>query len=736
MVKRSEYDQWVQDWIASEKARGRKCFDVKKVGNSYYVYYQTTRYNSESKKREKVSAYIGKLIEGRGLLESIPDLKEDESVSSLRYGLGIDTGGTYTDAVIVDLDDYSVIAKKKSPTTHHDLSIGLYQSVDAVLLSSGIDPAEITMVGISTTLATNSVLEGKGGDVGLIFIGWDPMIPGTYGEKKQVYVRGGYDVRGRALESMSLEEVTAAIKEVSEGVDAIAISGLFATVNSSQERKVKELAMKLTDLPTVAGHELSASLGIELRAETAVLNGKLIPVVSKFFHDVEQTFQKKGIRAPIMVYKGDGSVMTIDKAKMYPVETILSGPAASSMGGKILSGKDECVIVDIGGTSTDIAVVEEGFPQVRYDGAEIADWRTRVKAVDMYTVALGGDSRIAMDKNRFQFGPERVVPLSTFCEEHPGIIERILHNNILDYYIVNDHRHGVPLTARESKVLNALIGRGPMSSMDAMNAVEGLWTIKEELRTLSQKGCLLRTSLTPTDVMVFLGHFQSGNPEGARAGIHGVAERLGMTEKQAATLIMEELRIKVAEAILTKMLNDSMEDWHCRQTGMFLRRMASLDRKSNFNIKPQLSVPIVGIGAPARFLLADVGERLGTEVILNDDSDVGNAIGAVSSRIVESLSATITPTSDFRYKVDIPYLGPTYHTRIESAVSAAKRSLEGFLENEVKKYGGRNIVTSSKVKTYTATEGGVGDWEEESLARTVNFIEVHSRAVGDPPEAS
>lgn len=733
-MKRSEYDQWVQDWIAAEKAKGRKCFDVKKVVNSYYVYYQTTRYNAETKKREKVSAYIGKLVEGKGLVEPMSRLEEKDIVSSARYGLGIDTGGTYTDAVIVDLDDYSVMAKKKSPTTHDDLSIGLYKSVDAVLAATDIDPSEITMVGISTTLATNSVLEGRGGEVGLIFIGWDPMIPGTYGEKKQAYVRGGYDVRGRALDSLNLEEITAAIEDVSQGVDAIAISGLFATVNASQERKVKELAMKLTDLPTVAGHELSASLGIELRAETAVLNGKLIPVVSKFFHDVEQTFKMKGINAPIMVYKGDGSVMTLEKAKMYPVETILSGPAASSMGGKLLSGKDDCIIVDIGGTSTDIAVVEEGFPQVKYEGAEIGDWRTRVKAVDMYTVALGGDSRITMDKNRFRFGPERVIPLSTFSKQHPEIVPRIMHNNILDYYHVNDNRKELPLTEREAKVLKAMVGKGPLSSMDAMNAVDGLWAIKEELRSLTQKGFISQISFTPTDVMVFLGMFQSGNPEGARAGVHAVAERLGMTELQAATLIMDELRIKVAEAVLTKMLNDSMDGWQCRETSMFLRRMASLDKRGPFKIKANMDIPIVGIGAPSRFLMCDIGERLGTEVLLPEDNDVGNAIGAVSSRIVESLSATITPTSDFRYKVDIPYLGPTYHSRIESAVSAAKSSLEGFLEKEVKKYGGRNIVTSSKVKTYTATEGGVGDWQEEALARTVNFIEVQSRAVGDPPE--
>ena len=116
MVQRSDYDEWVKEWIDSEKKAGRKCFDVKKTGNSYYVYYQTTRYNSETKKREKVSGYLGKLVEGVGLVEPEKVTDEKETVVNARYGLGVDTGGTYTDAVILDLDDYS-----RSPRGNHQL---------------------------------------------------------------------------------------------------------------------------------------------------------------------------------------------------------------------------------------------------------------------------------------------------------------------------------------------------------------------------------------------------------------------------------------------------------------------------------------------------------------------------------------------------------------------------------------------------------------------------------------
>lgn len=733
MTKRAEYDQWVIDWITSEKEKGKKCFDVKKVNNSYYVYYQTTRYNPDTKKREKISAYVGKLTQDQGIIEPKTDTKED-IVTTARYGLGVDTGGTFTDAVIVDLDDFSVIAKKKSPTTHNDLSIGLYNSIDAVLSEVDIDPSEISLVGISTTLATNSVLEGRGGEVGLILIGWDPMNPVSFGEKKQVFVKGGYDVRGKALNSLSLDEVTKAIEYVSKDVDAIAISGLFANVNATQERKVKKLVMELTGLPTIAGHELSAELGVGLRAETAVLNGKLIPIVSEFFDEVKNTLEEKGIKAPIMIYKGDGSVMTLEQAKLYPVQTILSGPAASSMGGKILSGSDDFIVVDIGGTSTDIAVVEEGYPQLQFKGAEVGNWRTHVKAVDMYTVALGGDSRISVDDLKFNFGPDKVVPLCVFSEKHPGIIEKTMHTNLFDYYEIVENHDNSEITDREHRILSSMTNGKAMDLMEIMNSTNGLWDITDDLDDLVKKRIIIKSSLTPTDVMVYRGFFECGSYDGARAGIHAIAEKFGMTELQAATLMMEELKITVSEAVLSKLIGDTMDKWQNRETMMFLRNMSSLNRDGTFAMMPKVNVPIVGVGAPAKYLMDDLGERLGTTVMFPEDNDVGNAIGSISSKIVESLSATVTPTQDYKYKLEVPYLGPSYYSQMGSAVSAAKSSLESFLTEEVKKRGGVNIVATSKIKTFMATEGGIGKWEEEGIARTVNYVEINSRAVGDPPE--
>ena len=735
MTRRSDYDQWVQDWIAEEKAKGRKCFDVKKVVNAYYVYYQTTRYNSETGKREKVTSYIGKLVKGKGLVEARSKSSDAPAAPPARYGLGVDTGGTFTDAVIIDLDDYTVVAKHKSPTTHKDLSVGLYRSVDAVFRKCSVRPSDITLIGVSTTLATNSVLEGNGGEVGLIFIGWNPDEPVHFGEKRQAFVDGGFDAKGKMISELDMDQVRSAIRSVSEDVDAIAISGLFSVVDSSQERTVKRMAMEMTGLPTVAGYELSSTLGIDVRAETAVLNGRLIPMVRRFFDGLEDTFRKKGLTAPIMVYKGDGSVMTMERARTYPVETVFSGPAASSMGGKITSGRNNFIMVDIGGTSTDIAIVEDGMPRIQEEGANVGGWRTRVKAVDMNTTAMGGDSRISVRMNRLVFGPKRVTPLCRFTERYPEIVDGIRENGVTDHYLYLGEKKGVRLTERELRVVSAMDGKGPMSAVRVKDETPGLWVIDDELDSLVSKGVVESSSLTPTDVMCYLGMFESGNRLGAEAGISVLAHRFGVGTEAAAESVMEEIYNRVSEAVLHRLMDESFRGWESEESGKILRQMSMPRRKHGFDIVPRVDVPIVGIGAPTPHMMAGVGRRLGTKVLFPENSDVGNAIGAVSSKMVASLTANIYPTNDFRYKAMVPFIGSSYHSKLADAIDSAKKNLGSLLAEQLRKEYASNITISYSIHTFDAIEGGIGGMDDAHADRNVTRVEIACRAIGDPPEA-
>ena len=665
-----------------------------------------------------------------------------------RYGLGVDTGGTFTDAVILDLSDYSLVSKAKSPTTHEDLSIGLFDSVRKVFDNCYVRPSDISVTGISTTLATNSVLESKGGDVGLIFIGWDTKNPVDFGEKSHAFIKGGYDFKGRLKDELDMEEAKEAILRVSKGVDAIAISGLFSVINPSQEMVVKDLAMKLTGLPTIAGTELSSTLGIDERARTAVLNGRLISIVKRFFDGLERTFSEMGITAPIMVYKGDGSIMSIEKARRYPVESVFSGPAASSVGGRITSGLKDFIMVDIGGTSTDVAIVDNGMPEIQGEGANICGWRTHVKAVDMYTIALGGDSLIKLQESKvdlgngivipffslsrfksfnFTIGPERVIPLSVFAESNPSVIGKIERTNVCEYYLMIKEPDSKDITERCAKVVKAMSGKGPMSILEIRDATPGLWDVDDEVRFLKDKGYLVYSGLTPSDLMVYRGCFENGDPKGSLAGISALSEVLRMTKDRLVERLMDMIHTKISEAILSRLLDDRLGAWRSKESMRFVREMTSKKREKGFTIMPRIDVPIIGIGAPTRFMMGDVGERLGTELIFPENGDVGNAIGAVCSKMVASMTASIMPTEDGTFRVLVPFTGSVFCERIEEAIQAAQSRLRKQVTKELESDGARNIEVMFKPKYYTTSEDGV--WTQNDL----DHAEIICRGIGDPP---
>ncbi len=257
----------------------------------------------------------------------------------MKLGLGIDTGGTFTDAVVIDLATMHVIAKAKSPTTYQDLSIGIMDAIKKVVSMQGVDTKSIQIAGLSTTLATNSILQGKGGEVGLIGIGWVPLDDWNFECKRSRFIKGGYDSLGKQNAPLDEEELTRAVKEVSSEVDSIVVSGMFSVINPLQETRAKQIVKDLTGLPIILGHELTGDLGIYERTVTAVLNAKLLPVIEEFLASVEKALKVEEIDARVYVFKGDGGLMTLEMAKERPVETIVSGPAASLMGGRALADR-------------------------------------------------------------------------------------------------------------------------------------------------------------------------------------------------------------------------------------------------------------------------------------------------------------------------------------------------------------------------------------------------------------
>ncbi len=322
--------------------------------------------------------------------------------------LGIDTGGTYTDAVLVDHDSGQVLAGAKALTTRDDLSIGIGEAVGKVLAQNGgaVSPADVDLVALSTTLATNAIVEGQGSPVCLLLIGYDPELIQKYGFERDlvtqdvVYLRGGHDGVGDEVAPLDEAAAREAILARRDHVEAFAISGYFGVRNPSHELRVRALVEELTRQPdgstlsVTCGHELTTRLNAVRRATTVALNAKLIPLLRELIATVHQTLDELGVVAPLMVVKGDGSLVRAEWAMQRPIETILSGPAASVVGAWHLAGRRDVWVVDVGGTTTDIAALVDGRPRVNPEGAQVGRWRTMVEAVDVHTVGLGGDSQV------------------------------------------------------------------------------------------------------------------------------------------------------------------------------------------------------------------------------------------------------------------------------------------------------------------------------------------------------
>ena len=395
----------------------------------------------------------------------------------MRLGLGIDTGGTYTDGVIYDFDDSKVIKGAKSLTVKEDLKLGIIHVLDQM-------PQEllkkIGVVSLSTTLATNACVEDKGSRAKLILIGCDENIVKKNGQQYGlpsiediIFIRGGHDLRGEVTEEPHWDVLHDKIKNTMGKTDSFAIVQMWGIRNPEFEKKAKELIYDWTGLPVVYKHELAGELNFLKRAATALLNAKLIPLINKFIDAVKVGLKERGIHAPLAIVCGDGSVMSEGYVRNRPVETLLSGPAASVIGGINVSGQQNCVVVDMGGTTSDLAIVKEGKPFLAYEGADVGNWKTAVKSVDIRTIGLGGDSQISFDsRDKLIIGPRRVAPLSWLAHRWPKVLGQIkllheenrIHTRSLCqfFYSIGEIPQDGDFTTEEKRIVEAL-KEGPLS---------------------------------------------------------------------------------------------------------------------------------------------------------------------------------------------------------------------------------------------------------------------------------
>lgn len=576
--------------------------------------------------------------------------------------MGIDTGGTYTDGVILDLDNHQVIAKSKVLTTHDNLTEGISNCIRGLKCD---DFEAVRVVALSTTLATNAIVEGRGGEVGLLLLGSEPIdkLP----VKNYVVLPGGHNVAGEPQEELDLEEARKAINSFKGKVDAVAVSGFFSIRNPEHELRIRELVREILDVPVVCAHELSTTLGFYERTVTAALNARLIPVIANLIEAVRKVLQEMEINVPLMIVKGDGSLMSEALAREKPVDTILSGPAASIFGATFKADAKDALVLDMGGTTTDIAILQNGRPKVNEEGAVVGGWATRVQAAEINTYGIGGDSYIQVDEERrLKIGPHRVWPLALAASKYPSLIEELqwqLKQDRLymkyaqpaDCFILVQEPVSDGWTDMEQEVIEVL-RQGPQTLFSlAAKLDEEPYFIN--LSNLVDSGILARASVTPTDILHARGVYTQWNRDASILGIRVLARKMKLSFKEFLELTMDAIVDKISLAILQSLSNYDNSGLKLQDEPgamYFIRKILDPEDDDAFNCILQFKIPVVAIGAPVRAYLPQVAERLNIDLIIPESAEVANAIGAASGEIVEVVRVLIKPNFTGQYSVHAP----------------------------------------------------------------------------------
>ena len=319
--------------------------------------------------------------------------------------VAIDMGGTNIDGVIVE--EGRIIKTIKRPTDRSNLFNTIYFTLKELLENQ--DKSKITRISLSTTVSTNAIVEDKITPVGMI-IQPGPGLPyeNLACGRENAFISGYIDHRGNVVEKMDTAEIVAiGDRFVAAGIEACGVVTKFSTRNPQHETMIRDLLGDRFATITL-GHTMSGKLNFPRRVYTAYLNSAVHSSFYNFATNIKKSLEEEGVAVPIYILKADGGTMSLEAAQEKPVETILSGPAASFMGIRALLPTDEdAVLLDIGGTTTDIFFLADGVPLFQPLGIKIREYKTLVRAIYSVSMGLGGDSSIDLIDNKIKIGPER-----------------------------------------------------------------------------------------------------------------------------------------------------------------------------------------------------------------------------------------------------------------------------------------------------------------------------------------
>ena len=646
--------------------------------------------------------------------------------------VGIDAGGTYTDAVLLDESvllnrptgtgqetDHGVLAWTKS-RTRSDLSIGIREA----LTQLAPDPRRVSLVSLSTTLATNALVEGVGGRVGLILVGFDDEateragLASALGQDPLIRINGGHDSYGAEVAPLDLDALTATVEDLD--VEAFAVAGHFSVRNPDHELAVRR-ALATTGRPVACSHELAAKLNGPKRALTCLLNARLLPLVSDLCQAATAILDELSITAPLMLVRGDGSLVSAQFAMSRPIETILSGPAASLVGAGFLWSPEHSatgatvMVADIGGTTTDIGLIRDGRPTVSPDGAVVGGHHTMVEAVDMFTVGLGGDSEINIDRGvpaKLTLGPRRVIPVAMAAADDPETVHRTLNRRRPPFR--EDHVRFVRASGLR-KELNErdrrLIDKMPPGSSTWYPFDEVITSSVERsaLNSLVRRGLAQLAGFTPSDACHVLGYQKTWDAEAATKAASIMAaindnrgDPLRRNPQSFSQWVIDRLVFQSAESVLAAAFRaDGIEPEAVKQE---LVQRALADPPSVARLQIGAQVDLIGLGASAATYYPSVAKTVGANCIIPPYAQVANAVGAVVGQVRISAQCTVTQPSKGQYRVHWPGLADRGDR--QPAIDDAIAALRSHVLTQAREAGAAEVALSDRVEAKTATIEG------------------------------
>lgn len=579
----------------------------------------------------------------------------------MRYGVGIDTGGTYTDAVIYEIESRKVLGSHKSQTTRDDLTIGILNALDGLDLEL-VRKAEV--ICLSTTLATNACVEDRGARAKLLFIGVDPKAVEWAGKDAGLddpelicYAPEGFSA---AADWDDFLEENAQWLEDAQGLGIVELN--VDRTNAAYEKAAREAITAKYHIPVICGYELSSEINSIKRGASALLNGRLIPVLAEFLAAIHAAMEERKITAPIAIMRSDGTLMSEKFTGDHPVETILCGPAASVVGSSAILDEENAVIVDMGGTTTDIALVRGGAPVKVNRGIRVGRWHTAVRGLMVHTLGLGGDSAVRYQRKNKQLYMDtvRVMPLCVGALRWPRITEYLAklqedfkkHSLPLHefFYLVKDIGEDPHYNETERRFCSAL-KNGPLAYEEAAQFLElEPYSMYIHIERLEKEGVVMRCGLTSTDIMHLKGDFNVFSKEAALLGADFVARSVGKTVDQLCDWVYNEVKKKLYFYIAEMLMYEERPE--LKKTGLSPQTISMLEWSweqsqsglgSHIGMVLKTPFHLIGVGAPIHIFLPDVAKALGTECVIPKEANVVNAVGAVACNISASHTVEIWP---------------------------------------------------------------------------------------------